>query len=211
MAYPTSPAETFADGVVHLAGLALAIPASALLLANIDVAPTVWTATALYVSTLIFALAASALYHLMPFDRSRQTLGRIDHASIYFKIAGSYTPVAILIGSGFAYGILALVWALALAGAVAKLWFWRLDAKGSLALYLGMGWLSILLVWPMWQTLPGVALVMIIGGGVVYSLGTLIYAHPGMRYQNAVWHCFVLIASASLFGAIAVSVQAASS
>lgn len=211
MAYPTSPAETFADGIVHLAGLALAIPASALLLANIDVAPTVWTATALYVATLIFALAASALYHLMPFDRSRQTLGRIDHASIYFKIAGSYTPVAILIGSGFAYGVLALVWALAVAGAVAKLWFWRLDAKGSLALYLGMGWLSILLVWPMWLTLPGEALALIIGGGVVYSLGTLIYAHPGMRYQNAVWHCCVLIASASLFGAIAVSVQAASS
>ena len=211
MAYPTSPAETFADGIVHIAGLALAIPASALLLSNINVPPTVWTATALYVGTLIFALAASAAYHLMPFDRTRSTLGRIDHASIYFKIAGSYTPVAILIDSGFAYGILALVWTLAFAGAVAKLWFWRLDAKGSLALYLGMGWLSILLVWPMWQTLPGAALALILGGGLVYSLGTLIYAHPGMRYQNALWHCFVLIASASLFGAIAVSVQAASS
>ncbi len=211
MAYPTSTSETFADGVVHIAGLALAIPASALLLSNINVPPTVWTATALYVCTLIFALAASALYHLLPFDRSRATLGRIDHASIYFKIAGSYTPVAILIGSGFAYGILALVWTLALAGALAKLWFWRLDAKGSLALYLGMGWLSVLLVWPMWQTLPGLALVLIIGGGVIYSLGTLIYAHPGMRFQNAVWHMCVLIASASLFGAIAVSVQAASS
>jgi len=211
MAYPTSPAETFADGIVHIAGLALAIPASALLLSNINVPPTVWTATALYVGTLIFALAASAAYHLMPFDRTRPTLGRIDHASIYFKIAGSYTPVAILIGSGFAYGVLALVWTLAFAGAVAKLWFWRLDAKGSLALYLGMGWLSILLVWPMWQTLPGAALALILGGGLVYSLGTLIYAHPGMRYQNALWHCFVLIASASLFGAIAVSVQAASS
>ena len=63
----------------------------------------------------------------------------------------------------------------------------------------------------MWQTLPGAALALILGGGLVYSLGTLIYAHPGMRYQNALWHCFVLIASASLFGAIAVSVQAASS
>lgn len=211
MAYPTSPAETFADGIVHIAGLALAIPASAFLLSNINVPATVWTATALYVGTLLFALAASALYHLLPFDRSRETLGRIDHASIYFKIAGSYTPVAILIGSGFAYGILALVWTLAVAGAVAKLWFWRLDAKGSLALYLGMGWLSILLIWPMWQTLPPAALGLIIGGGLVYSLGTLIYAHPGMRYQNACWHICVLVASASLFGAIAVSVQAASS
>lgn len=210
MTYPTSKYETIADGTVHLAGLALAIPASFLLLSHLDSDATVWNATALYICTLIFALAASALYHLLPFDRSRATLGRIDHASIYFKIAGSYTPVTVLIGTNFAYAILALVWMLATAGAVAKLWFWRMDAKGSLALYLGMGWLSILLIWPMWQTLPGVSLALIIGGGAIYSLATLIYVHPAMRYQNAVWHVFVLVASASLFGAITLGVQTAS-
>jgi hemolysin III len=211
MAYPTSPAETIADGAVHLLGLMLAVPASLLLLANLSVSPEVWTATALYVATLIFALTASALYHMVPFDKARATLGRIDHASIYFKIAGSYTPVVILIGGGFAYGILGLVWALALFGAVAKLWFWQINAKGSLALYLGMGWLSVLLIWPMWQHLPGAALCLIMGGGMIYSLGTIVYAHPGMRFQNAVWHVFVLIASISLFAAIALSVQAAPS
>lgn len=209
MSYPTSPAETLADGAVHLAGLALAIPASLILLTRPQIDPTVWGATAIYICTLIFALAASALYHMLPFDRVRPTLGRIDHAAIYFKIAGSYTPVAVLIGTPLAYAVLALVWALAAAGAIAKLWFWSLKAKGSLALYLGMGWLSVLLIWPMWQTLPGVSLALIIGGGVIYSLGTLIYAHPGMRYQNAVWHVCVLVASASLFSAITLSVQSA--
>lgn len=208
MSYPTSPSETLADGAVHIAGLGLAVPASALLLMQPIQNPSVWNATAIYICTLIFALAASALYHMLPFDRSRQTLGRIDHAAIYFKISGSYTPVAVLIGTPLAYAVLALVWALAAAGAVAKLWFWSLDAKGSLALYLGMGWLSVLLIWPMWQTLPGASLLLIVGGGLIYSLGTLIYAHPGMRYQNAVWHVCVLVASASLFSAIAMGVQA---
>lgn len=211
MAYPTSPSETIADGIVHLLGVCLAVPASVYLLANLEMHGSLWAATALYLATLNFALIASALYHMTPFDNVRGMLGRIDHASIYFKIAGSYTPVVILIGGGFAYGILGLVWALALFGAVAKLWFWQTNARGSLALYLGMGWLSVLLIYPMWQHLPRAALCLILGGGVIYSAGTLIYAHPGMRYQNAVWHIFVLIASMSLFGAITLSVQAAPS
>ena len=209
MGYHASKPETIADGVVHLTGLALAIPASAYLLANLNCADHIWTGTALYVATLIFALAASALYHLSPFDRGRTLLGRIDHASIYFKIAGSYTPVVILIGSGFAYGILGLVWALAALGAVAKLWFWPANSKGSLALYLGMGWLSVLLLWPMWQVLPAASVVLIVLGGAIYSLGTVVYAKNGMRYQYAIWHLFVLVASGSLFAAIALGVHTA--
>jgi len=206
MTYPNSKTETIADGIVHAIGLGLAVPAVAILLGLPEIPAQIWRATALYASTLIFALTASALYHMLPFDKSRGLLGRIDHAAIYFKIAGSYTPVAVLIATPFAYGVLALVWALAWIGAIAKLWFWRLDAKGSLVCYLGMGWLSVLLVWPISQTLPLAALALIIGGGLVYSLGTIIYAHPGMRYQNAAWHICVLVASSALFGAICLGV-----
>ena len=110
------------------------------------------------------------------------------------------------IGAGFAYGILGIVWLLAAVGAVAKLWFWRTDGKGSLALYLGMGWLSVLLVWPMWHSLSGAALTLVVTGGLIYSAGTLIYAHPGMRYQNAIWHAVVLLASICFFSAITISV-----
>lgn len=208
MAYPTSKPETLADGAVHAAGLLLLVPASVVLL-TAPVEGGIRTATALYVATLIFALAASALYHMLPFDHWRPTLGRIDHASIYFKIAGTYTPVVMLIGGWFAYGILGLVWALAVFGAIAKLWFWRIDGKGSLALYLGMGWLSALLIWPMWQNLPLESLGLILIGGAVYSAGTYVFAHPGLRYQNAIWHLFVLVASLCLFGAIAIGVQTA--
>ncbi|MAM25088.1 MAG: hemolysin III [Rhodobacteraceae bacterium] len=207
MAYPTSIAETVADGTVHVLGLAFAIPASILLLLHASQTGAPLTATALYVGSILLSFMASAIYHLLPFDRTRPFLGRIDHAAIYFKIAGTYTPLVVLIGSGFAYGILGVIWTLAVIGAVAKLWFWRLDARGSLALYLGMGWLSVLLVWPMWERLPGAALGLIAAGGLIYSLGTIVYAHAGMRYQNAIWHGFVLTASAAFFAAIAISLQ----
>ena len=207
MAYPNSPAETLADGVVHFAGLALAIPASVMLLWHLPPDDGLQAATLLYVVTLLFALTVSALYHLLPFDRLRPTLARIDHASIYFKIAGTYTPIVALLGSGLAYGVLGVVWALACAGALAKLWFWRIDGRGSLLLYLAMGWLSLLLIGQMWQHLPGPTLCMIVLGGLVYSIGTVVYAHPGMRYQNAIWHVFVLVASICLFAAIALAVR----
>ena len=206
MAYPYSKSETLADAAVHAAGLILAVPGCAYLIAHaaaLSVAEL--AATALYAGCLILAFAASALYHMCPVDRLRPMLHRIDHAAIYLKIAGSYTPIVVVIGSGFAYGILGIVWALAVLGAIAKLSFWATDSKGSLALYLAMGWISAFLIWPIWQHLDGTVVTLVVVGGLIYSAGTKVYAHPGMRYQNAIWHSFVLLASICLFGAIALS------
>jgi hemolysin III len=207
MAYPSTKPETLADGAVHLAGLSLAIPASALLLMNAADTSSETTAATLYAGCLIFAFAASALYHLSPVDGLRPLLNRIDHAAIYFKIAGTYTPFVVLIGSGFAYAVLGLVWVLALLGAVAKLWFWGTDGRGSLALYLIMGWLAVLLFWPMSQVLPPAAVFLIVTGGAIYSGGAWVFAKPEFRYQNAIWHGFVLSASTCFFAAIALSLQ----
>lgn len=207
MAYPYSRSETIADGAVHATGLICAIPASLLLIWQTDGGQDALTTTTIvYVCSLLLAFTASAIYHMTPADHIRPMLHRIDHAAIYFKIAGTYAPIVAMIGTGFAYAVLGIVWALAAVGAIAKLSFSGTDAKWSLALYLGMGWLSVLLIWPMWQALSGWALLLIVVGGVIYSVGTYVYAHPGMRYQNAIWHSFVLVASTCLFGAIALSV-----
>lgn len=205
MAYPNSPSETLADGAVHCAGLMLSIPACAILISHLLQEGAPVTPTALYATCLIVAFVASALYHLSPNDRIRPVLHRIDHAAIYLKIAGTYTPFVGLIGTGFAYGVLGLIWVLAGGGALAKLWFWRPNAPGSLALYLGMGWLAVLLIWPMSQVLPSVALALMVAGGLIYSAGTWVFAHPGMRFQNAIWHGFVLTASTCFFVAITLS------
>lgn len=206
MAYPHSKAETVADGAVHLAGLVLAVPGGVVLVGSAtDLTTPQMTAAAIYAICLIAAFVASACYHMCPLDSLRPLLGRIDHAAIYFKIAASYTPFVVLIGTGFAYGVLAAVWTLALAGAVAKMTVWRTDARGSLALYLGMGWLSALLIWPIYQHLSLTVVMLVIVGGLIYSAGTRIYAHPGMRFQNAIWHGYVLTASACLFVAVSIS------
>lgn len=206
MAYPYSKAETIADGAVHAAGLVLAVPASVILILRATETPLGLWPSVVYVSCLIFAFSASAVYHMSPADRLRPLLHRLDHAAIYLKIAGTYTPIVAAIGTGFAYGLLGIVWLLAGFGVLAKLSFWRTDARGSLALYLGMGWLSVLLLWPMWHALDGSALALVMIGGLIYSVGTYVFAHPGMRFQNAIWHVFVLLASSCLFGAVALSV-----
>lgn len=90
---------------------------------------------------------------------------------------------------------------------MAKLSFWSTDARGSLALYLAMGWASVLLIWPMWQNLPGASTALIVAGGGLYSLGTVFYAQKSLRFQNAIWHSFVLAASACFFGAVALGVS----
>ncbi|WP_340248419.1 PAQR family membrane homeostasis protein TrhA [Sulfitobacter pontiacus] len=205
MAYPHPTADTLADGTIHVLGLGFAIPATTLLTTYAASQGEQLTPTLVYAACFVLSLLASAIYHLLPFDRTRALLGRIDHAAIYFKIAGTYTPFVVLIGTGFAYGILAVVWALAIIGAVAKLSFWSTESKASLYLYLGMGWLSVLLVWPMWQSLPTTALTLIGIGGLIYTLGTIVFAHPGMRFQNAIWHSFVLAASICFFAAISIS------
>lgn len=205
MAYPHSKPETLADGIVHLAGLSLSVPASILLLMKWAGDTPQATAAATYAGCLLFAFAASAIYHMSPLDRLRPVLHRIDHAAIYFKIAGTYTPFVALIGSGFAYSLLGFVWVLALLGALAKLTIWRADARGSLALYLAMGWLAVLLFWPMVQVLPRLALALIVAGGLTYSAGAWVFSRPAFSYQIAIWHGFVLTASACFFAAIAIS------
>jgi len=210
MSYPYSLRETLADASIHVVGVVSGISAGIVLLVYVaqTQGPTQIAATGIYAGLLFFSLIASALYHLLPWERSRPLFLRIDHAAIYLKIAGTYTPFVVLIGSAFAYVVLAGVWIVAIIGVIAKLSFWATDARGSLALYLGMGWASVLLIWPMAQSLPPASVGLILGGGLLYTLGTLVYRYPGMRYQNAVWHGFVLAASASFFGAVSLGLSA---
>ncbi|KPP90388.1 MAG: hemolysin III [Rhodobacteraceae bacterium HLUCCA08] len=204
--YPAySRAETIADGVVHAIGLAAATIMSVLLL--------IWAmgtgdggrivGVSVYAAALVFSLLASALYHMTPWGRTLPIFRRIDHAAIYFKIAGTYTPLMVLIGSAFAYGILTLVWVLAAAGAVAKLLFWARPGKWAPILYLVLGWLSLAVIWKLVPILPVAALVLILVGGLLYTLGVVFFSWKGLRYQNAIWHLFVLAASSCFFAAIA--------
>ncbi len=210
--YPTyTRGERIADGAVHGLGIAFAVVATILLIVWASGESSVGTVVGLsvYGAALIGSFVASACYHFTPWEGPRPVLRRIDHAAIYLKIAGTYTPLVVLIGSAFAYGVLSIVWALAVFGAIAKLFFWARPSRWGVALYLGLGWLSVALITSLVPVVSGVALALIVAGGLVYSLGAIVFSIDGLRYQNAIWHGFVLTASICFCVAIALGVMPA--
>lgn len=208
--YPTTytKGERIADGVVHLAGIAFAVIGMIWLI--VLATGTTGTGTvaglAIYGAAMTTSFVASFCYHFTPWEHPRPVLRRIDHAAIYLKIAGTYTPLVVLIGSAFAYGVLAVVWGLAVIGAGAKLFFWGKPGRWGVLLYLGMGWLSVALASSLVPIVSGTVMTLIVAGGLVYSAGAVLFSLDGLRFQNAIWHGFVLIASVCFFAAIALGV-----
>ncbi|PWV95794.1 channel protein (hemolysin III family) [Hoeflea marina] len=209
--YPVhTPSERVADGGMHVIGVIGALSGAALMLmwsARLD-SPWEITAVAIYAVTLIATFSASAVYHLAPWEGLRPVLRRIDHAAIYLKIAGTYTPLVVMVGSGLAYVVLGIVWALALVGMTLKVAFWRTPGRAGPALYLVMGWMSVVLIWSSWSELPTG---LIVAGGLLYTVGVIFHAAERMRFSTAIWHGFVIAASACFFAAIALQVMEAGS
>lgn len=206
--YPAySIGEKRADGVVHLLGAVAGIAGTMALLWIAPTSPT-WIAALIYGLCATAALLASGAYHMTPVELWRPSLRRLDHALIFFKIAGTYTPLVVLINTPLAYGILGLVWAIALYGATRKLFFWRTPKGSSVWLYLGMGWLSLVLGWPLIQSVPSTTVLWAAAGGLLYSGGVVFYKWESLKYSNAVWHGFVLTASLCFFVGIHVALAA---
>ncbi len=197
--------ERIADFVLHCTGIILAITGAILLIvfSALNASPPTVAAVSVYAAALITTFVVSVFYHFPPWEESRPVFRRIDHAAIYLKIAGTYTPLVALIGTAFAWGVLAVVWTLALGGALARLFFWRGTGNANTVIFLVLGWLSVALLWPIAQTLPLGATVLIVVGGLLYTIGAVLFSLPKLRFQNAIWHGFVIAASACFFATIA--------
>ena len=210
MAYMYTLPERVADGTVHVLAIGASITGTVLLIiyaaktqSGLDVA-----AASVYGAFVIFTFVASALYHLTPWHRVRPWLHRIDHAAIYLKIAGTYTPLVVILGTASAYVVLAAVWGVALIGAVGKLTTWIRPGVVSTYLYIAMGWASLLLIWQLVAALPLAALILMFAGGVTYTVGAAFNHWDELRFNIAIWHVFVLTGSTLFFSAIAVSLAA---
>ena len=202
--------ERIADGTMHALGLTSALTGAVILIvwSALHLGAGQTMALSVYGAALIATFAASAFYHMTPWEGLRPTLRRIDHAAIYLKIAGTYTPLVVMIGSAFSYGVLALVWALALFGIVQKLFFWRVPGRFGPALYLVMGWMGLAVFWMAWPLLPLPATILIAVGGGLYTFGVIFYAAERLKFSIAIWHGFVIAASACFFAAIAMGAAA---
>lgn len=204
--YPVyTRSERIADGSMHLIGVTLALLGAISLLIWCAQVASAWeiTAVSVYAVTLVATFSASAFYHMTPWEHIRPVLRRIDHAAIYLKIAGTYTPLVIMIGSGLGYVVLAVVWVLAVIGMTLKLVFWSTPGRFGPVLYLIMGWMSIVLVRSAWEELP---IGLIVTGGLLYTVGVVFHVAEKLKFANAIWHGFVIAASACFFAAITLAV-----
>ncbi|MBI1415852.1 MAG: hemolysin III [Limimaricola sp.] len=212
MDYPAfARSERIADALVHALAVTLALCGTILLivLASPRLGGSRVAALSIYGGAMSFSFIASLFYHFTPWERLRPSLQRLDHAAIYVKIAGTYTPLVVMLGSVFGYVVLAVVWVLALIGAAAKLFFWRAAGRYSTTLYLLLGWMSLLLALSLMQVLPMTALILIGLGGALYTAGTLFFSWEDLKYAMAIWHGFVLAGSGCFFAAISIGAFAA--
>jgi hemolysin III len=196
-----STAEKAADAAIHLIGLIGAGIVLGNLLANLgpDTTRAQFLALIVYTIGLIGMLSASALYNLTPprAARLKRAFRHLDHAMIFVMIAGSYTPITIsALRPGLGEPLCAIVWVLAALGIGLRLAWMRIYERVSLALYLGMGWLVLIVLPPLAVALSGVLLALLVLGGVIYSLGTLVHTLVRVRFQNAAWHTMVVVAAA---------------
>ena len=205
MTYPDyTRAERIADGVIHVVGITASVIAVAILL--VIAVPTLEmsysTALAIYGLTVVTLFSVSAAYHMISHAGSRAVLRKLDQAAIFLKIAGTYTPLVLMIGTAFSYGVLAFVWIAALLGAIGKVAFGHRLEGVSVGIFLVLGWASLTLAWPIFATLPIAVSLLILAGGGLYSIGVIFHVWEGLKYQNAIWHAFVLAASSCHFIAV---------
>lgn len=197
--YP-SRGEQIADLWVHLTGLVLAATGGVVLavLAAINGGPDAAIATAIYAVCLIAMLACSTCYNCTRPSPARPVLRRMDEAAIFLMIAGSYTPFTTQRFEGlWSVGFTGLVWAIALGGVAAKMIAPRLSDRFWSLVYALFGWLAIVALKPMLDTVHPVALVLLVSGGLIYTAGVLVFIRPSIRFRRAIWHGFV-VAGASL-------------
>ena len=201
--YPSySRAELWADFLIHVAGAAFSIFVIVSLMSTQNLSGGLFVACLVYGLGLLFSNWAALGYHSLPLGGQRHIYRRLDHAAIFLLIAGAYTPFVVLIGTTFAYAILALIWVVALNLAIRRLFFWQTPGDRGYLWYLALGWAGLALVWSIYTQLPFATFILIITGGLCYSVGLSFYVQKQLKFSNAIWHGFVLLGSVSIYSAL---------
>jgi len=203
--YTYSRREEVANAITHGIGAFLSIAALALLIAFSSLFGTAWHVVSftIYGITMMLLYASSTLVHSFPEGKVKDLFEIFDHASIYLFIAGTYTPFLFVIVRGsLGWTLFGIIWGIAISGVVFKAFFTKKFLFLSTLFYIAMGWLIVLAWNPLVETLPTGGIVLLIVGGILYTLGTIFYVWRGFPYHHAIWHLFVLAGSAAHFFAI---------
>ncbi len=199
-------AERLTDAAVHVTGVLTALLAVPVL---VTLAFT-WLddrrlvlAAAIYGATLLVMLSCSALYHMTPWETWKDRLRRLDQSAIYLKIAGAYTPFAVMTGPP-AMPFLAGLWAAAVAGVSLKMIVARQLFGLTVAFYLAMGWAALVAGGPILDRMSTEGYRLVVSAGLLYTIGVVFLIWDQLPFHTAIWHVFVLTASLALYAAVLV-------
>ena len=198
--------EAIIDRSLHLVAICGAVVGSVILLHSLATAdrPELEWPVGLYILGLLSMLICSAAYNASEHSSWRPVLRRLDYAAIFLLIAGTYSPfLGAATGSGIIGMAYAGVWIFAIAGVLAQLLFHsRLRKRVSVALYLALGWSVLLVIDPVSAILSSEIVWLITLGGILYTVGVVFHLAERLRYQNIIWHGFVITAASIHFFAV---------
>ncbi len=199
--------EELVNAATHGLGVLLSLAGGAVLvvLASLTGDPWKIVGAAVFLASLLVLYSASTAYHAVRSPAAKKRLKIFDHAAIYVLIAGTYTPFTLgALRGPWGWTLFGVIWGLALAGVVFKVFFTGRYPRLSTLIYLGMGWLVLVAARPLFTHLDAAAISWLVAGGVAYTVGTRFY-HSPRRYSHAVWHVFVI--GGSVCHAVAIGLQ----
>lgn len=189
--------EEVANAVSHGAGAVFATAALVVLLVFSPRRALTLVSVSIYGGTLFLLYTVSTLYHALGVTKAKKVFQVLDHCTIFLLIAGTYTPITLLcIGGPVGWGLFSVVWAAAVLGIVLNAVNMKKFKAFSMICYLGMGWSVIFAVKPLLENLDALSLILLLVGGIFYTVGTVLYGKGRtVRYMHSVWHLFVLAGS----------------
>lgn len=195
-----SSVEEFLNAFTHSIGALFSIYAIVMLAVASHNAMEA-SSTAIFGATLFILFQSSALYHAMVNETAKKVFRKIDHSAIFMLIAGTYTPILLLVVPfPLSVAILAMTWYLAITGIIYSCLTLKFKYL-STGLYLVMGWLSLFLFWSIWNNASHLAVWYLLFGGVLYSVGCIFYLSK-RKFMHCIWHMFVIAGAAAHYFSI---------
>jgi hemolysin III len=196
-----TPGEEIANGILHGLGALLASAGLVLLvlrakgyLGGTGGGALAVASYTIFMVTMIAMFLASTLYHSIRHEGAKRVLRICDHSAIYLLIAGTYTPFCLLALQGpVGWICFSVEWALAISGITLHAVNCRVLKKLERAAYIGMGWAVVIVGPRLAKAIPLSSLMLLVGGGLTYTLGVIWYSRPAQRGAHVIWHVFVLL------------------
>lgn len=194
--------EEIANAITHGIGALLSIAALVILIVFSSIEGSAWhiVSFTIFGVTMLFLYISSTMVHSLKKGKAKDVFEIIDHSSIYFFIAGTYTPFTFVVLDGWlGWTMFGIVWGLAIGGTIFKIFFVKKFVFWSTMLYVFMGWLIIFALPQIYNALSTEGFVLLVAGGLAYTFGSVFYMWRGFRYHHAIWHLFVIAGSVCHF------------